>query len=419
MARHTYRVVGRNIDTLRVNAHGPLGEGVLETLLALQDEAVAKRDARKQRRRDEARVVTPWQLDGQPLLIAPHGANQGMWQVLLFCPAARVSIGSGQLNGITVQVILSSSFLWQHGYRVAWDKTQTLLDELGTFIYQPSEVHLCADIAGKSADTLHDADFVRLGHVTRWRLNDAMVLDIVDREATPDDHSTNELIVRYRQAETVSFSLASPHSSVVYDKPREIRTHSHDKVWFGDVWEGNGWDRQQPVIRVEMRYEREVLHEMGVETMAQLWEMLDSLWQYSTHKWLRHTTPTHDKNRSRWPTTAWWKTVQGVTFERVDACPGQRDKVRQFHEQRMISTILGYVESWVAWKAHEQGVSEGFDLYDALVGIFDHADDHYSQDATTFLKQVEDKRRKIGYAKDKEAAAQRRKLGMLADEPAS
>ncbi|MBA3827221.1 MAG: hypothetical protein H0X24_25420 [Ktedonobacterales bacterium] len=397
MARPTYRVVGRGVDTLRVNALGHLHEGVMEEFLGLQQEAVEERDARLHRRRDEVRLETPYTLDGQPLLIAPHGANGGMWQVLLFCPAARISLGAGQLNGISAQVVLSAAFLWQHGYRAAWDMVQALLDTWGGFIYQPSEVHLCADVAGKAAATLRDEDFVRLGHVARWRVEDAMILDIRPSTTAQEDRSTNELIVRYRQAETVSFSLTAPHSSVVYDKPREIRTHSPDKVWFGDIWEANGWDREQPVIRVEMRYEREVLHEMGIDTMDQLWEGLDSLWQYSTQKWLRHTRPTLDKNRSRWPTTAWWQMVQGVTFERADALPGVRVKQRQFHERKMLATILGYVESWVAWKAAEGGMGAGFDLYDALVGVFDHADDHYAYHETTFRQAVTQKRRKIGF----------------------
>jgi hypothetical protein len=65
---------------------------------------------------------------------------------------------------------------------------------------------------------------------------------------------------------------------------------------------------------VEFRYKRECLREMGVEEAYAFLDQLPSLWAYSTKQWLRHTTPTTDRNKARWPTSPLWEEVQQATF---------------------------------------------------------------------------------------------------------
>src|SRR5262249_47751649 len=121
-----YRVVLAGVDTLRVNGLGALAPSRIELLDALQQRAIAERDAQKGRR-DELVLATRWRLAGQPLLIAPHGGGKGQWCRLLSCPHARFGLGLGHLNGICCQVTLSSTFLWRFGFRQAWAKVERLL----------------------------------------------------------------------------------------------------------------------------------------------------------------------------------------------------------------------------------------------------------------------------------------------------
>jgi hypothetical protein len=429
MARIAYREVGRNIDTLEVNGIGPLHDGVADFLDTMQQYAIEERDTHKRRaERDRVRSETCWEVDGQPLLLRAHGANQGMWRWLAECPAAKIDIGLGELNGITCQARLSSPFLWQHGYRQAWSIVEQTLSEIGAFHYQPSEVHLAVDVAGKSLESLKESDFVRRGHVTRWHLEDAQILDVPPSHAYLSKRAQHDIIVRYREPETLSFSLAAPHSGVVYNKPREIRVKSHDKLWFAEIWRANGWDGKAPITRTEMRYERETLHEFGharrclktqcndghylttnchdptctqlhgIETMDDLFANLDAMWRYSTHEWLRHTVPTQDKNRSRWPTSAFWKVVQSATFEQSDALPLVRQRQHAFHKERILSTVYGYLESLTAHLYAVGEMPNGSDLEDALIEMINGAEAHYNKRGSSFGLEVAAKVKKIGVA---------------------
>src|SRR5262249_3806381 len=153
----------------------------VELLDALQQRAIAERDGRKGRR-DELMLATPWQLAGQPLLIAPHGGGKGQWRWLLRCPYARFDLGLGRLNGICCQVTLGSTFLWRCGYRQAWTKVERLLaswvDRAGVG-FQMSELHLCADAAGPHLHALRVAEFVHRGTIARWTQEDAELLEVV------------------------------------------------------------------------------------------------------------------------------------------------------------------------------------------------------------------------------------------------
>ncbi len=397
--RYCYQVVAASVDTLEVNGLNRMAEHITEQMTALQQAAIAERDTH--RTRGKTCVETPWKLAGQTLFIAPHGARKGQFQFHLICPAAAIEAGDGHFNDITIHVRLSSAFLHEHGYRTAWDHVETLLRQWGTFQYQPGEVHLYADVAGMLTDTLRRRDFVTRAQFTRWHVEDATIIELVERHKRPErDDASIQVIQRHGQQETLEFGRkTSPHACSVYDKPREIRLHSPDKLWFADIWRRHGWDEKSPITRVEMRYKRAILHEMGIETMEALFDRLDALWAYSTQEWMRHTTPNGAQDTKRWPASRFWQVVQATRFEHDEMDPAQRDKVRVFHEARILSTILGYIESWSAWHAGNDDVPDTLDLSSSLRDIANRADDHYLQHETDFLAEVQAKRKRLAVAK--------------------
>jgi hypothetical protein len=394
------------IDTLRVNVVGELHASRMELFDALQARAIVARNARTGRR-DALTVVTPWRLAGEPLLMAPHGGGKGQWRWLLRCPSARFDVGVGHLNGIVCQVTLNAPFLWRVGARQAWAKVEHLLlrwcDQARTPArFQVSELHLCADVSGLAADALDPEQFVHRGRVARWVQEDADVLEVM--AAAPPAHEATdrpqvEVVARYGERESLTFSRGAPHEAAIYNKPREIRYHSPDKLWFADLWRGNGWDGRAPMTRVEMRYGREVLRECGCDSVAETFEQEDALWAYSTREWLRHTTPNaSERRRSLWPTSPWWQVVQTASFGKAEVAPAQRERVRTFQEDRILAALLGYVESWAAWRAGKQ-LPDDYSLYAAISDVLDRANGHYEHRGSDFLAQVRQKRHQLGFAK--------------------
>jgi hypothetical protein len=266
---------------------------------------------------------------------------------------------------------------------------------------QISELHLCADVAGMHVDALRVADFVHRGTIARWAQEDAEVLDLLEDEAMGIEGAPRiDVCTRYREQETLMFSHTAPHSCAIYNKPREIRVKSRDKVWFADLWRRHDWDGEAPITRVEMRYERQALHELGCELVAPTLARLGELWAYSTRAWLRHTVPDQAQpRRTSWPISPWWASVQGATFERPVAEPAQRARVRAFREEQILATVLGYLESWAAWTASEAGVSSELDLSTVLRAVAQRADEHYLKRDSDFYQSVLRKRRQIGFAK--------------------
>lgn len=185
---------------------------------------------------------------------------------------------------------------------------------------------------------------------------------------------------------------------MVYNKPREIRVKSRDKLWFADIWRRNGWNGQDPVTRIEMRYDRTALRELGCESVAETFERLDALWAYSSSRWLHHTIPNpEDAHRYRWPSSPWWGVVQSADFGTPKTAPAERRKAHAYHEDRILAVILGYLESWSAYRAGKK-VSPTLDLSTGARELAHRADEHYLDHGSDFYAEVLKKRKRLGFA---------------------
>jgi hypothetical protein len=295
----SYTIVGANIDTWILNVHGTLSPDLDERLEALKQVSQEAEDD----------IPTDWTFNSQTLYIKAHGSGR-QWRYILHCPSLHLDIGRGKLNGIVGKARLASVFLWECGPEATLDLLyRFLVDFYGEgFSLQVSEVHLCADIAGWEL-SLEDAPaFITRGH-NRTTHSEPIDLDECDPLCVAPAFDVN---MTGRRCTGYEFSKGGAHSCCIYDKTKELSVSRKD--WMQVVWQSNGWDGIARVTRVEFRYKRECLHEMGVEDAYTCLDQISGLWAYSSIQWLRHTVPTDDSNRGRWLESPFWKAVQEADF---------------------------------------------------------------------------------------------------------
>ncbi len=314
-----YQIVNWHIDTLLLNVRGKLPDAVAQRLDQLQEAA----------KEQEQEVATDWQFRGYTLFLRPHGHRNWRWIVYCGDHYLHIDLGKGRLNGIIAKVRFSSLLLHEMGAGEALTAVYGFLASLlsEAFVLQVSEVHVCADVAGWDL-ALEDARcFVSQGRAKAARMSDeGEIVRLTGRRCTE-----------------FKFSQGAAHSCDIYDKTLEVQTRG--KQWFHEVWKAHGWDGKSRVIRVEFRFKRECLHEMGIECPYEMLDHLADLWAYSTKKWLRHTVPDEDSNQSRWQTSPVWEMVQGASGD-DDATPLVRKRKVELDTERAKAGFVGYATSW-------------------------------------------------------------------------
>jgi hypothetical protein len=375
-----YTLVGANVDTLIINVKG-----------ALVSDLDADLDRLKQASQEaDADVPTPWTFAGETLFIKAHGSGR-QWRYILHCPSLHLDVGRGRLNGIIAKARLSSAFLWERGADGALALLAVFL--VGYFgddiSLQVSEAHLCADVAGWDV-SLDDAPrFLTRAHKRSSHLD---VPDSAEDETCGADEAPPlEVNLDGRRCTGFVFSRGAAHSCTLYDKTKEITVSRKD--WMRVVWRCHGWDGTGRVLRVEFRYKRECLHEMGVEDAFAFLDQLPGLWAYSTRCWLRHTTPTADVNRGRWPVSPPWRVVQEAAFY-GGGVPAVREHKRVGDLTLICQMLAGCSTTAAAYLANELPDRDtGADFltwfYDWLMAYLDHKGE-------TFTGQRDSKRLRLG-----------------------
>jgi hypothetical protein len=356
-------------------------------------------------------VTTSHVFNGLTLLMQPNGALHGQFPWMLKSRDMTLYVSTGSWNGIGA-VRFNSEFLWSsQGVLQAIIQVQEFVDAFfaDEMYLQASAVDLCVDIVGWSVEELDKKrDFVsrsfkRRGHAeSDWG----------------SDGSSSEY--SYGLKETgLDFSHGGPLSLTIYDKSREMKKSG--KEWFEDLWRAHGWSEEDGrVWRVELKYKREVLHELyqevagqkmfhGIEDVYVLIDRLPLLWAYGVGSvdgvadalqgWIRCVVPGNDKKRTRWPTHPAWKVVQAA-FSAPGEKPAQFGKVvrkrwRDRNVDRMLEAIVGYASSLAVYLGKEYG-DELTDLSMVLHWIAQAGPEYLERVERDFAEEVQRKRVRFG-----------------------
>ena len=140
----------------------------------------------------------------------------------------------------------------------------------------------------------------------------------------------------------------------LYNKRIEIQKSG--KTYLESLWREAGWDSVEPVWRLEFQFKREVLDQLGLNSVPGVLGNLNGLWSYVTTEWLKLTMPSEsDKTRSRWPIHPLWIALASIDWETQGG-----PLLREYSPSRAPS------EEWVARRALSAIASFG-----ALIGTKD------------------------------------------------
>jgi len=403
------RIVNHGVDTLVINVYyTDLGRPIrrdIDVALALQLD-----EWKKLAQEFGEPLVTPWVFNEAALQMQPNGAGHGQFPWMLKTPDITLYVSQGKWNGVAA-VRLSSQYLWScTGLLDALVWLDAFLREIfgQAMFLQPSEIHLCADVAGWSEIAALDR---RKHFVSRSRKRGTHFEQDWEADLRVKDFS-------YGLKETgFDFSKRGVLSCTIYDKTREMKQSG--KEWFMDIWRLHGWDEDEdgPVWRVEFKFKRQALHELrqddvfwGIEDAFELPDRLLLLWAYAaghieTDKddepdgWLRCVTPTDDKNRARWPTHSAWKIVQAAFHEEMKRPDAMRKLVRKRHEdhniEKGLEAILGYASSLSSWVGDDLADPDA-DLSVFLHWLAQHGQAYLERKERDFGAEVQRKRVKFG-----------------------
>jgi hypothetical protein len=100
-------------------------------------------------------------------------------------------------------------------------------------------------------------------------------------------------------------------SGRIYDKTIEIAKEKN--YWVPMLW-NEKYDPQERVLGVEFELATKVLHELGIRTLEEALHGIGALWGYCSDDWLTFRDPGDDSNKSRWPLSADWTSIQNISM---------------------------------------------------------------------------------------------------------
>ena len=175
-----------------------------------------------------------------------------------------------------------------------------------------------------------------------------------------------------------------------------------------DIWGLEEIPKDKRVIRIEFRVLREVIKQLGIDNIKELFKHLDSLWAYCTQKWLKFQDRP-GKHHTQRTTFHWWTLVQNSFMGVQDANSFIRAKAIRIDSERLRNQALGYFTSLIASEAEEMKleISEEINYRERLLALI-KSTEWLGKDNYDFNEEV--KRKRVKYHRAMERMGEVREM---------
>ncbi len=254
-----------------------------------------------------------------PFTIKPNGTTGFSW-ILNGCDFTYKIANSAEPNSRpNVMVEIRSEALWRLGPEEVTKIALSIIEANGGHIIEakPSRVDLCVDF---------------LMSEKKWSYD---LMDYAVTRAT--DFSP---YYRYRKLTGIRIGKGVI-SARLYDKPLEIKQQSK-KYWMFDIWGIDEIPEGEKIIRIEFQLRREILKEIGINVLDDLFQKIDGAWAYCTKKWLKFQDypKSHHTQQS---TLKWYEEIQNGFKGVQGAEPLVRKKAVSMDKKRLVQQANGLI----------------------------------------------------------------------------
>lgn len=319
----------------------------------------------------------------------PHGAQGYEW--LLIGKEFSFRIGNWLTPSTKPSIIaeIHSETLWRMGPENAVDKAISIIEGADASIVsiKPSRVDLCVDVLIPEILWNEGLKKLKVGRA--------------NQVATYDYHGVLNAI--YVGKKKIKARL--------YDKPLEIK-QSSKKSWMYDIWGLKKVPEGYRIIRVEFEILREVIKELGIENIKDLFDHLESLWKFCTLNWLKFQTRP-GKHHTQRKTVKLWRLVQDGFSPTGNCHPLIRQQAISDDIHQIIDQIYGLVTKFIALVADKFGYDfeKSITLKKALNEVF-LIFEAQGREGDAFQEEVFNKRSKYHRSLEKAADTHQKRLSM-------
>jgi hypothetical protein len=233
--------------------------------------------------------------------------------------------------------------------------------------------------------------------------------ELVDYKVT----RARELAIYYHHKDMTGIAVGRGDLSArLYDKPLEIRQKSK-KIWMFDVWKIKEVPEGKKIIRVEFQLRREVLKELNLETVDELFKRLGNTWVHCSQKWLKFCDRPGLQSHQR-KTLPFWLAVQNGFKGAQGAEPLVRVKTLAVTKKQASQQAIGHLTSAIAAQHEENDMRLDYDA--TLIGALDtliletKGEGDYGEEFAEKVRQKRIKHHRIN-EKAEEGYKKRRELG--------